>query len=160
MWMLVMIMATSVSLSSTLFRPDITITPDLIWPDKAACDVVREAHLSKHPPPDHAGLICLRVPDAIAKKYLPSKPPIIDAGAQEMRCGTHADTMGYLKDSEGQTIVWEGWSLNGYHIRLYQNSSDNRWTTTVDRHVNIDYECVYSKGSAGSSSPINYDSET
>jgi hypothetical protein len=82
------------------------------------------------------------------------------AGAQEMRCGTHADTMGYLKDSEGQTIVWEGWSLNGYHIRLYQNSSDNRWTTTVDRHVNIDYECVYSKGSAGSSSPINYDSET
>ena len=71
--MMAMVMATSVSLSSTLFRPDITITPDFIWPDKAACDAVREAHLEKHPPPDHAGLICLRVPDHVAEKYLPAK---------------------------------------------------------------------------------------
>jgi hypothetical protein len=82
--MIVMVIATSVSLSSTLFRPDITITPDLIWPDKAACDVVREAHQLKHPAPDNAGLICLRVPDAIAKKYLPSKPPVIDIGASSI----------------------------------------------------------------------------
>ena len=47
---------------------------DMIWPDKAACDVVREAHLLKHPAPDHAGLICLRVPDHIAARYLPKKP--------------------------------------------------------------------------------------
>jgi hypothetical protein len=79
MWMIVMIIATSVSLSSTLFRPDITLTSELIWPDKAACDVVREAHLLKHPPPDHAGLICLRVPDNVAEKYLPTKPSMIDA---------------------------------------------------------------------------------
>jgi hypothetical protein len=71
-----MLIATSASLSSTLFRPDITITPDLVWPSKAACDVVREAHLSKHPPPDHAGLICLRVPDDIAEKYLIRAPQL------------------------------------------------------------------------------------
>jgi len=56
----------------------ITITADLIWPDKAACDVVREAHLLKHPAPDHTGLVCLRVPDHIAARYLPKKPSAID----------------------------------------------------------------------------------
>mgnify|MGYP001408889590 CR=1 FL=1 len=73
MFMIAMVAATSASLSAILFRS--TITADLIWPDKAACDVVREAHLSKHPSPDHVGLVCLRVPDFISKKYLPAKPP-------------------------------------------------------------------------------------
>jgi len=74
MFMIAMVTATSASLSAILFRPDVTITADLIWPDKAACDVVRGAHLLMHPAPDHAGLICLRVPDHIAAKYLPKKP--------------------------------------------------------------------------------------
>ena len=72
--MIAMVVATTASLSAILFRPDVTITADLIWPDKVACDVVREAHLSKHPSPDHVGLVCLRVPDFISKKYLPTKP--------------------------------------------------------------------------------------
>ena len=74
--MMVLIMATDVSLSSTLFRPDITITADLIWPDRAACDVVREAHQSKHPPPEHAALICLRVPDNVGKQFMPFIPEL------------------------------------------------------------------------------------
>ena len=73
--MIVMIMATTASLSSTLFRPDITLTSELIWPDKAACDVVREAHQLKHPPPPNAGLICLRVPDNVAAQFLTSRVP-------------------------------------------------------------------------------------
>ena len=85
MFMIAMVAATSASLSAILFRPDVTITADLIWPDKAACDVVREAHLLKHPAPDNAGLICLRVPDDIAKKYLPAKKlPVIDIGASSI----------------------------------------------------------------------------
>ena len=75
MFMIAMVAATTASLSAILFRPDVTITADLIWPDKAACDVVREAHLLKHPAPDHTGLVCLRVPDFISKKSLPAKPP-------------------------------------------------------------------------------------
>jgi hypothetical protein len=75
MFMIAMLAATSASLSAILFRPDVTITADMIWPDKATCDVVREAHLLKHPSPDHVGLVCLRVPDFISKKYLPTKPP-------------------------------------------------------------------------------------
>ena len=75
MFMIAMVAATNLSLSAILFRPDMAITADLIWPDKAACDVVREAHLLKHPAPDHAGLGCLRVPDFISKKYLPTTPP-------------------------------------------------------------------------------------
>ena len=78
MFMITMVAATTASLSAILFRPDVTITADLIWPDKAACDVVREAHLLKHPTPDHTGLVCLRVPDFISKKYLPAKPPITE----------------------------------------------------------------------------------
>ena len=78
MWMIAMVAATQASLSAILFRPDTTITADLIWPDRAACDVVREAHQSKHPSPNHAGLICLRVPDHIAARYLPAKPPITE----------------------------------------------------------------------------------
>jgi len=74
MFMIAMVAATTASLSAILFRPDITITADLIWPGKAACDVVREAHLLKHPAPDHTGLVCLRVPDFISKQYLPKKP--------------------------------------------------------------------------------------
>jgi len=73
MLMIAMVAATNMSFSAILFRPDMAITADMIWPDKAACDVVREAHLSKHPAPDHAGLICLRVPDHIANKYAPKK---------------------------------------------------------------------------------------
>ena len=76
--MIAMVVAATASLSAILFRPDVTITADLIWPDKAACDVVREAHLLKHPAPDHTGLVCLRVPDFISKKYLPAKPPITE----------------------------------------------------------------------------------
>ena len=75
MFMIAMVAATNLSLSAILFRPDMTITADMIWPDKAACDVVREVHLSKHPAPDHTGLVCLRVPNFISKKYLPAKPP-------------------------------------------------------------------------------------
>ena len=75
MFMIAMVAATTASLSAILFRPDITITADMIWPDKAACDVVREAHLLKHPAPDHAGLVCLRVPNFISKKYMRAKPP-------------------------------------------------------------------------------------
>ena len=75
MFMIAMVAATNLSLSAILFRPDMAITADMIWPDKAACDVVREAHLLKHPAPDHTGLACLRVPDFISKKYLPAKPP-------------------------------------------------------------------------------------
>jgi hypothetical protein len=56
-----------------LFRPDATITTDLMWLENAACDIVREAHQLKHPAPDHTGLICLRVPDRIAERYLPKK---------------------------------------------------------------------------------------
>ena len=78
MFMIAMVAATNMSLSAILFRPDLAITADLIWPDKAACDVVREAHLLKHPAPDHAGLICLRVPDQIVKQYAPKKPSTID----------------------------------------------------------------------------------
>ena len=78
MFMTAMVATTTASLSAILFRPDVTITADLIWPDKAACDVVREAHQSKHPSPDHAGLICLRVPDHIAARYLPAKPAITE----------------------------------------------------------------------------------
>ena len=78
MFMIAMVAATNLSLSAILFRPDVTITADMIWPDKAACDVVREAHLLKPPAPDHAGLICLRVPDQIAKQYAPKKPSTID----------------------------------------------------------------------------------
>jgi hypothetical protein len=74
MFMIAMVAATTASLSAILFSPDVTITADLIWPDKVACDVVREAHLLMHPAPDHAGLICLLVPDHIAKRYLPKKP--------------------------------------------------------------------------------------
>ena len=73
MFMIAMVAATSVSLNAILFRPDVTITAGLIWPDKAACDVVREAQLLKHPAPDHTELACLRVPDHIAKQYVPSK---------------------------------------------------------------------------------------
>ena len=78
MFMLAMVAATNTSLSAILFRPDLAITADMIWPDNAACDVVREAHLSKHPAPDHAGLICLRVPNHIAKQYAPKKPSAIE----------------------------------------------------------------------------------
>ena len=79
MWMLVLVLATKASLSAVLMRNDGSITDDIIWPDKAACDVAREAHLFKHPAPDNAGLICLQVPDHIAKKYLPAKKPMVGA---------------------------------------------------------------------------------
>jgi hypothetical protein len=78
MFMIAMVAATNMSLSAILFRPDLAITADMIWPDKAACDVVREAHLSKHPAPDHTGLVCLRVLDHIAKKYALKTPSVIE----------------------------------------------------------------------------------
>lgn len=71
MWMIVIVMATTASLSSTLFKPDIQITPDLIWHTKSECDLVREAQLSKHPAPEHAALVCLRIPNEIAKQFMP-----------------------------------------------------------------------------------------
>jgi len=70
-----MVMATTASLNSTLFKPDIQITPDLIWPSKFECDLVREAQLSKHPAPEHAALVCLLVPDFIADKFSPTLVP-------------------------------------------------------------------------------------
>ena len=79
MFMIVFVAATTASLSAILFRPDVTITADLVWPDRAACDVVREAHLLKHPAPDHTALACVRVPDFISKKYLPTKPGLIES---------------------------------------------------------------------------------
>tara|TARA_R110002051_G_scaffold264583_1_gene324496 strand:- start:310 stop:525 length:216 start_codon:yes stop_codon:yes gene_type:complete len=69
-------MATTASLSSTLFRPDISVTTNLIWTSKFECDLVREAHLSVHAAPDNAALVCLRVPDGIAKQFMPSIPEL------------------------------------------------------------------------------------
>ena len=74
MWMIILVMATTTSLSSTLFRPDIGVTTDLIWHSKFECDLVRESHLSVHASPDHAALVCLRVPDKIAKQFMPPIP--------------------------------------------------------------------------------------
>ena len=73
--MIVMVMATTASLSSTLFKPDVEVTTDLIWPSKFECNLVREAHLSKHPAPEHAALVCLLVPDFIADKFSPILVP-------------------------------------------------------------------------------------
>ena len=70
MFMIVLVMATTASLSAVLYRNDGSITADMVWPDKVACDAAREAHLNEHPAPDHAALICLRVPDHIGKQYL------------------------------------------------------------------------------------------
>jgi len=79
MWMMAMVMATTASLSAILFGPDAAITPELVWPSRAACDVVREAHLLMHPAPDNTGLVCLRVPDHIARKFSPAKKaPALD----------------------------------------------------------------------------------
>tara|TARA_R110000824_G_scaffold222811_2_gene410617 strand:- start:56 stop:295 length:240 start_codon:yes stop_codon:yes gene_type:complete len=75
MWMIALILATTAGLSSALFRPDIMLTAELIWPDKAECNLVREAQLSKHPAPEHAALVCLRVPDFIADKFSPTLVP-------------------------------------------------------------------------------------
>ena len=76
MWMIVLVMATTASLSSTLFKPDFGVSIDLIWTSKFECDVVREAHLSVHAAPDHAALVCLRVPDKIAKQFMPPIPDL------------------------------------------------------------------------------------
>ena len=74
--MIILVMATTTSLSSTLFKPDFGVSIDLIWTSKFECDVVREAHLSVHAAPDHAALVCLRVPDKIAKQFMPPIPDL------------------------------------------------------------------------------------
>jgi len=68
--MIVMVMATVARLSAGLFHPDVDITSEIMWSDKASCDAVLEAHLSKHPAPDNAGLNCIRVPDHVSNHYL------------------------------------------------------------------------------------------
>ena len=77
MFMIAMVDATNMSLSAILFRPDVTITADMIWPDKAAFDVVREAHLLNHSADDYDGLICVFVPDHIEQRYLPKKSSMV-----------------------------------------------------------------------------------
>jgi len=67
--MIVLVVATKVSLTAVLFRHDASITTDMIWPNKAACDLVRTDHLLKYPSPDNADLICLQVPDHVSRKY-------------------------------------------------------------------------------------------
>jgi hypothetical protein len=80
MWMIILVMATKASLSAVLYRNDDTITPDMVWPDKVACDTVLEQHLLQYPAPPTAALVCLQVPDHVSKKYLRSKKPsVIDA---------------------------------------------------------------------------------
>ena len=80
MWMIILVMATKASLSAVLYRNDETISPDIVWPDKAACDTVLEQHLLQYPAPPTAALVCLQVPDHISKKYLRAKKsPMIDA---------------------------------------------------------------------------------
>ncbi len=76
MWMIALILATTAGLSSTLFRPDITLTPDLIWNNKSECELVKGAHLSMHPAPEYAALVCLRVPDFVAAKFSITVPSL------------------------------------------------------------------------------------
>ena len=71
MWMIGMLVATNAALSAMLFRPDATITKDLIWADRAVCEAVRAGHIEKHPPPENIGLVCLRVPEHIAEQFRP-----------------------------------------------------------------------------------------
>lgn len=75
MWMIVMVMATTASLNSTLLMPDLEITTELIWHNKSECDLVREAQLSKHPAPENGALVCLLVPDFIAEMFSPTRVP-------------------------------------------------------------------------------------
>ena len=74
--MIALILATTTGLSSTLFRPDITLTPDLIWHSKSECELVKGAHLSMHPAPEYAALVCLLVPDFVAAKFLITVPSL------------------------------------------------------------------------------------
>ena len=57
MLMIAMVLATNLSLSATLLRPGPAIATDPIWPDRAACESVRNAHLLQHPAPDHANIV-------------------------------------------------------------------------------------------------------
>ena len=73
MWMIILVLATKASLSAVLYRNDDAITPDMVWPDKVACDTVLEQHLLQHPAPPTAALVCLQVPDHVSEKYLRAK---------------------------------------------------------------------------------------
>ena len=76
--MIAMVVATNASLSAVLLRPDKSVTADLVWPSRAECEVVRDAHLLVKPSPDNIGVVFLSVPKFIADQYIPPKPPIIE----------------------------------------------------------------------------------
>ena len=50
-WMIAMVIASNASLSAVLLRPDQSVTADLVWPSRAECEVVRDAHLAVKPSP-------------------------------------------------------------------------------------------------------------
>ena len=74
-WMIAMVIATNASLSAVLLRPDQSVTADLVWPSRAECEVVRDAHLAVKPSPDNIGVVCLSVPKFVADKFVKPKPP-------------------------------------------------------------------------------------
>ena len=79
MWMIILVLATKASLSAVLYMPADAISADRVWPDKVACDIIRRETLIQYPAPPTAALVCLQVPDHVAKKYLRAKKtPMID----------------------------------------------------------------------------------
>lgn len=67
--MIILVSATIMSLSATVFKPDILITNEMSWSLLADCETVRQAQLEKHPAPNHIALACIEVPPFISEQY-------------------------------------------------------------------------------------------
>tara|TARA_Y100000310_G_C20420875_1_gene686629 strand:- start:53 stop:349 length:297 start_codon:yes stop_codon:yes gene_type:complete len=78
----------------------------------------------------------------------------LHANAQEInRCDTHAEIEAYLLTDFGEEAIWHGLSVDGITVRIYQSDDTGNWTTTVVRDGQLDRECIYSLGIAGTKVP-------